>query len=126
VISSPNTPLPGSTNGAATPASANETESPSAWRFVTRIALCRRFIFLSRSATGDEAENGCLVHAVMVFRESCEGSTAIEKGAVMVTKKRQAADSGSVIERIVFHCILSLAVASVGAVLFLSVVSTLP
>ncbi|HJT08961.1 MAG TPA: hypothetical protein VJ747_18665 [Stellaceae bacterium] len=43
-----------------------------------------------------------------------------------MTKRRQPAESGSVIERVVFRCILSLAVASVAAVLILSVVGPSP
>ena len=41
-----------------------------------------------------------------------------------MTKKRRPA--GPVIETLIFRCILGLAVASVAAVLFLSVVSTAP
>ena len=43
-----------------------------------------------------------------------------------MTKRRQPAESGSVIERVVFRVILSLAVASVAAVPILSVAGPSP
>ena len=48
------------------------------------------------------------------------------KGAAVVANRRSPTESGSVIERIVFRCILSLAVASVAAVLILSVAGPSP
>ena len=50
----------------------------------------------------------------------------LREGAGTVTKRRRPAESGSVVERIVFRCILSLAVASVAAVLILSVAGPSP
>ena len=44
----------------------------------------------------------------------------------MVTNRHRAAESGPVIERLVFRCILSLAVASVVALLFLSIAGPSP
>ena len=54
------------------------------------------------------------------------GVRRLRKERGTVTKRRQPAESGSVIERVVFRCILSLAVASVAAVLILSVVGPSP
>jgi hypothetical protein len=52
--------------------------------------------------------------------------TVRAKRAVAVARKRRPVDSEPLIERVVFRCILCLAVASVVAVLFLSVVGASP
>ena len=75
----------------------------------------------------DEVGAGCLGQGWQRFAwASIEWLRVSVKGAVAVTKRRQPAESGSVIERIVFRCILSLAVASVAAVVLLSVVGPSP
>ena len=48
------------------------------------------------------------------------------KRAVKAARRRRAGASEPFIELIIFRCILSLALASVGAVLFLSIVSPSP
>jgi hypothetical protein len=52
--------------------------------------------------------------------------SARAKRALVVARKRPRADAEPLIERIVFRCIVGLAVASVAAVLFLSVVGASP
>jgi len=53
-------------------------------------------------------------------------NTANAKRAVTATGRRRPADSEPLIERVVFRCVLGLAVASVIAVLVLSVVGASP
>jgi hypothetical protein len=63
---------------------------------------------------------------VTVAAADMASHTALSKRTVAARRRRPPVDSEPLIERVVFRCILCLAVASVVAVLFLSVVGVSP